>query len=514
MPLSARKPVNEASPPKPRPPSHRMSSSIAQPVAAASIVPVEAIPVPDCPRGPLPVLYTDALHSIFAFSSMRDLNALLTVWRQWSNAVDTMPPLLAAVRCHAPFKPMCLSRLARHVGSFVELDQSKCNAERLDLFRTRLPNLRSLEWTITLAAFSATVADDLLASLVPFPRSLQRLQLTFVHPIRHQLIHDVLVCVAQSCPDIRHLHLYQPSGCGARGWGAPQIDLEPLTHMRHLQSLRLQEKDLNTGEGGRDGLLPTPEQIAVFRGLSSLESLILEPFVQRSILWQLLATPHALKWTALPVPAWTSKLGSIGDAEATLIGSLPNLTSCPTLRFTGSNMEWLRPIRALRTLSLDLQACSAEAAALVPGLQSCSHLTSLSLEHANAFRTDDWIAVLSSMPALSFLKIGYLQDGAQLACLSAVPSLARSLQDLELYECVTLSGSHLHPIQSLKALRTLRVMRCFVTAPPELKTLRAPLMPHLTVYFFKAPALVGTASSSSSARTPQQRKRLSNAAAR
>lgn len=246
--------------------------------------------------------------------------------------------------------------------------------------------------------------------------------------------------------------------------------------MRQLQTLRLQDMD---EEGGRDGLLLTPEQVDTIRSLPSLETLTLEPFVLRSLLWRLLATPHQLSWTSVPVSA---KLGRINDAEASLIGSLPNLTSCPNMRFAGSNLEWLRSIRALRTLALDFSACTAEAAALLPGLKACSHLTSLTLEHANALGTADWIAMLSSMHALSSLHIGWLNDGAKLECLSAVSSLAHSLESLELEECAGMVGSHLCPLQSLRNLRSLRITHCFVSAPPELRALRAPLMPILTVW--------------------------------
>ncbi len=130
----------------------------------------------DAARASPPLLYADALRSIFVFSSLAELQVLVCVSRAWQSAVLGVAPRglsleLSVSPLQMALLPVCMSPLGRHVGALSHTGDlleagSALGAFQLGCVVLGLRNLRSMQ--VRLAADVAAAPLQLPSQLRSF----------------------------------------------------------------------------------------------------------------------------------------------------------------------------------------------------------------------------------------------------------------------------------------------------------------------------------------------------------
>jgi hypothetical protein len=179
--------------------------------------------------------YTDALHSVFAFLSLRELPRLLCC-RSWRGAVFKEKPRsdLAAwpvfLRSIDRVRQICSSPLNRHVVSVVFDKDTDLSC--LQLMRDRLLFVKRMDLIVPNQFQAMSLSPGLVASShLCFPASLVEIKLS-VFQLDCSAVNMFLDAVAKSCS-----HLQQLSVVGIARQPYENMELSPLARLQKLEIL-------------------------------------------------------------------------------------------------------------------------------------------------------------------------------------------------------------------------------------------------------------------------------------
>ncbi len=405
------------------------------------------------------MLYPHALESIFAFASLKDLSALMSVSRSWQAAVLSMSPCCLQTRTppRKEVDSLLASRLRRHVSALVCVSHVRPALP----FAERMPQLHSLD-----VAFRIT--RDSVNDPFTFPPRLRCLTISLHFDqegaASAATLASPLVAIAQQLPLLTKLHI---EGVGSFSL----LPLQSMPQLRTLDALRM--------------AVPADKTVEDLRGMSQLE--VLRP-PGRLLLRRLLAPGHSLR---------LKDIGSFNDEPQSqedydTLATLPTLTTLHLNLPDLQQMDFVLALPQLRQLSLSLdQHIQMDRPRVTAALRSCTQLTTLNLSECG-FTVDQLADCLGAMPLLHSLKISEFANLASLSFLRSgtLPQTLKWLRLGNLSPRLPLAElRHLHPLQSLHSLEILRVC---VGQPdaPQFAPFRVPsaLLPSLR-YFFNGPSV-------------------------
>ena len=416
------------------------------------------------PAAPAVRLYRHALESIFAMLELSDLSQILSVSREWSDAVRSMAPISASIaraqfrstsgkdfRPLPPLASIVASPLLRHlsdiqichgVDSWTPLDNAS-----LGLLAHHAPYLTSLNSNLTL-----TPNDPLV-----LPAKLTALVLTLDKNYSDALINDVLTALA-TLPLLSRLCL------SFRAFDAEtDVELSLLAACPSLSDLQL---------GGLCWLPKlTPSQLAQIRtSLGYLRHFSVGSMGMDQL--ALLLQP--------PVTARWQDLGHVraDDRTGELLLRLPSLTKLDLSYLYGTaQAEFLQQLPRLTALRLPHNGAAGNfpADALLASLVRCPGLTEVRI--SKRFHSAQWSALFA---AVRIQKLTLCRgDIDTLRCFASGP-ITETLVDLTLDD-IDLPLSELSHLYALRRLRTLDI-RCPRLDDGTLARLSPPssLLPSLT----------------------------------
>jgi hypothetical protein len=411
------------------------------------------------------LLYAHALESIFKFSGLKELSALLCVSKSWQKAVLSMEALHAVtlVRFPVPLvQQLCASRLRRHVQQLWISDSMVCPA-MVNRIAEQMPQLHELGVSVLL--------DALPLPQLCFPTQARRVDFgcelfrgSSIGQERFAFYHAALVAIAD-LPELAELSL---SG----------LEFFTSVSLAPLQRKPLRQLSLNSSAQTCDNLI---EQT---RSMAQVQSLILLAAIP---LRTLLAPGHQLWLHTLSIAQpHRASLVELQDVSALAASRMSTLTSLTLLSMGASSLHFLAALPQLRTLSLFFHpSCPAIAAAdVVAALQELEQLTELQLwlwPHVCQLTAAQWAQVLPRMSQLRSLQLQRVAGIDSLSFLAGAPRLRRlSLGVFHL----RLSVDELLHVHQLLQLDDLQLTDVFNEAIHpfirQLYTPPSPLVPSLT----------------------------------
>ncbi len=194
-----------------------------------------------------PPLYRHAVESIFAFASLADLAALLSVCKDWRAAVASMAPcrftFILNNASQGKLAACCLSSLARHIGELQQWEEKVVSVQQMALICSTLKNLTCINAALggsEVPAFNLLPLRDVILDLSPFkePQALldALTNLTRLHTLELQFGADQTSALSVA-PLIRidSLTVLELTSLGPR----PQhlSLLRSMHHLRHLSCI-------------------------------------------------------------------------------------------------------------------------------------------------------------------------------------------------------------------------------------------------------------------------------------
>ena len=374
---------------------------------------------------PVARLYRHALESIFGFLSLQELSKVLSVSRSWVTAVGSMRSLDASCSASRWLLDVCLSRLARHVGTLgSEDDPVELSREFLYIAATRMIGLHTLYYN----------APSPFALPPLFPPTLTLLDVSLPNVTATEVNSFI-----SSVSYLRWLRSLALDSSVADF----DVSFAPLARLAHLQELQFIADELS------------PKQIYELRALPHLTSL--EYSLMNEELGLMLRPPHQLQWQKLQI--------FDADEEAPLLTSLSSLTDLTIHRWKKltvlQHAATCSNLRALMLADFQRSTPALRPKQLIAGVGQCTRLTSLTISNSS-LSVAHASALLSCMPAVSELTLCNMDRLESLSFLSSDP-LRRSLTSLVLKDCrhAALLTIELRHIFALQQLTHLTIQRCF-----------------------------------------------------
>ena len=390
--------------------------------------------------GPPPTarLHLDALESIFALLSQRDLAVALQVSRGWLSAVRSMASLeLEVGRPAAPLFVVAASAMGRHIsalGSFCDGDSDDAPSGVMDgdarfSLAHLMPRLRSLACVLPLPPWPVPLR---------FPAALRRLDvdLRVSAAVTAAHVNTALRAIGR-LPLLESLTILLPAL-------DPQVSFVPLAALSRLRVLDIHSEDAETKL--------SDAQENELRALPQLQALLL-PLMTIDSLRRLLRQPHTLQWQQISFP------NPVDDEFAALLPQLPSFTNLHAIA-SCTHFEWLRGMANLRHVSLWMDSADC-GSSLAAGLECCSNIEILSLEECPDLTSAHLTDLLPRLPRLRSLELSHLSIDS--LSFVAEPPLTDRLSSLCLENCAQLPLVELRHVHALRGLKTLR-LHCSFTA--------------------------------------------------
>jgi hypothetical protein len=388
-------------------------------------------------------LYRDALASVLAFLSLRELAAALTVNKEWSAAVLSMrPALLTADVTFSHVPALASSPLRRHVGELGQMNED-CehklwlSSNELSVLFHALPQLPSLN--------AAVQPGD--APLL-FPARLQRLNMRVLNPPEGS---EWVNAVVESIGQLQQLHTL----C---------LDLQhAVASLSSLQRLPLLREFHLTCP------IPNPRQTAVeLRALPWLHRLYIyaaaSPSAHGNALFTaLLRDPPEQDLSTLKWRDFSINTLFFTNEVTPLLARLPSLERLEITVSRCTRFDFLATLPRLTTLELSLWRMQVDAwrnLLAVFTSHGVTRLQTLALT-GGPCTSDELRQLLSHTPSLTCIVLHSLSAVDSLAFFRQLPTLAATLTRLTV-ECTIswgLTAADLPPLHALRQLRELRLLR-------------------------------------------------------
>jgi hypothetical protein len=423
-------------------------SPVCPAASAAAAASSSSAASPASSRSPL---YRDALSSVLAFLSLRELAAALSVNKEWNSAVHSMRPALLSGCIFSPkLDALLLSPvpLLRHVGRIGDPDEVEHELwlqpgqlialahafpqlQSLHICLQELPRVAELLFSPRLQCLELILhhppPDDQLGFMSALFTSIVALQQ--LHTLRLELrieIDATSVAPLQQLPLLRDLELLASFPNAVQF--AAELHALPWLHRLHLTTLDEEKTDpvdlFNTLL--RDA---TEEQVRLLQW---------RDFVIVGLEFTDELTPLLLRLRLLERLEATLSLCTRFD----FLVALPRLTNLELHLWGMQRAEWLNLLHIFTSNGL-------------------THLRTLVLRGGPCNR-DDLVQVLFHTPSLTSLELDGLQNVDSLSFFEQSPKLAATLTQLTLFEggISHLTAAHLPSLLLLQQLRTLRLLRC------------------------------------------------------
>ena len=319
---------------------------------------------------PITRLYRHALESVFGFLALADLSRVLSVSREWAEAVRSMKSIGAEVTSKR-VRPwmVATSPLAPHVKHLGSFDRLLETSDALVLLSRPPISLLSLACEVDLSVPSRLFLGVSLRSLTIRLRG---------NPEDVPAINDAIVTISR-LPFLSELDLWLPSFF-------PEISFAPLAGAAQLQ-------ELCCAPNGDEE--PSHDQLDQLRMLPKLRTMKVHNLCGEDLLY-LLRAPHALQWQQIHL------INEIDDDEATALSNLPTLTDLDT--DVCRSVTFLPALICLRKLHLWIHS-DGLAAEIAAGLSCCSQLRELLLGNVDDLTSLHLSQVLPHLPLLRELRL-------------------------------------------------------------------------------------------------------------
>lgn len=411
-------------------------------------------------------LYSDALHSILQFVSLADLSRFMRVSRRYQSIVLTMPSLQRTHRmggvgsmvvASAPMEARMRSRIARHVGSFGEVQLS--SMEFLHCLPARMPCLTELHLTPT-ESWSPIVCADSIAGLT----SLRHLDLNLRIAWFPCEIKNTVIAAVGRLRKLHSLTLTLPLRISGVSFD-PLIDLPALRNF----TLRLETFDL----------LLTSNQMAQLRAMSSVTSFTphtpCEAPRVSAFMARMLQPGHALAWTSFP--GWNVR---INDPLASVMGSLSASLQSMEVYLECRDVRFFSQLPNLTSVTLQQRSSELDLNDFIDSISQCSQLRTLAL---SSFRLScsQLEKLFAAFPRLSTVLLTQMDELTSLRCFDT-PALAASLTHLSVASpaCAASEVTHLLNLRSLHELWLSRFKTWMCSEEQERFAVRSARFPMLT----------------------------------
>jgi hypothetical protein len=396
---------------------------------------------------PRPVLYTDALLTVFSFLPLSALSRVLAVCHGWSHVVQHMPSRDATVIPEAPERMLlavALSSLGRrHVGRI----GTKCS--KVSMWQFGGPAM------LCVIAQNMPCVRELYAELRREPPLLLPSTLTTLHLFTFAPAQYVMKTVSK-------LHLLKECRLLLEAT-AVDLDFSVFRSMEHLTSLSFVWSTVVTWGANRTRLTAT--QIQQLRTMPYLT--LMDPGIKdASTFTRLFHKPHQLQWAAVGM---IERLNLERGQALTL---LPSLTRLDAGRCEDLSCVALMP--KLADLHIDANSpdgadapwlLSSDAILVALNSQTCSRLTSLSL--SAGLSSKDMCILMPRLSRLTSLHLMDMRDMDSL-CFLQEGAITRTLTHLELESCRLLHPLEMRRLHHLRALTSLQIQICFSQPLDEL----------------------------------------------
>jgi len=414
------------------------------------------------PPPALPVLYADALVSVFQFLDLRGLNAALCVSRLWHSVVLLRMPSAGLGLRHCSLhrlRQVGPSPLARHVGRFSLSEESTAGDVRilagpnwsdLHALSCRLDMRQPQEWLLppSLRELGLPESGGSAEGRASVLEAIAQLKLLKAFTCHVEVCEPLLVCLPR-LSSLRSLSLPRPFR------SSEELKLRFLDCCRQLPQLRVLHVAC---------LVPADV------------TYLLRPGHQLQQLQEL------------------DRFNGLDNPIAALLPSLPALRKVKAWKLKLTSFAFVGQMPHLCELSLALYSMLPKTRAALLFSSAAGHfarITRLTLS-AGGLPSDEIALLLAGMPQLSRLTLHGWQTLRSLRFL-ATAQLAASLTALHLSWCDALPLEELEHLHGLKRLRSLIVHQSFIVPlPAEVRCLFTPgdsalLLPQLAEFQYRPP---------------------------
>jgi hypothetical protein len=392
-----------------------------------------------------PALYRDALTTVLAFLSLRELAAALSVAKEWRAAVSSMRP--AMLTADSSFEPLdtllsSSSSLLRHVVQLGEQDDAlSLRANQLAAPCHSFPQLRSLSTRLNMQSRGASLL---------FPPQLQQLHLFLNNwPDDANETATALLTAIGQLQQLHTLHL---------STRYEAVSLAPLQQLPLLRDLELH--------------VPIPIRLEQFA--ADLHALPLLHLLRIHLPFTAEQASRASLFTALLRDVPEEELRTLQWRDFSIVyleftdELTPLLLRLPLLeRLEGdlsscSRFDFLTALPRLTHLDAHLRNMRADAwrnLLRVFTSDGLARLQTLKLD-SGPCSSDDLMFLLSHTPSLTCLTLGRLDKVYSLSFFCQLPKLSETLTHL-LVKCTNswcLTAADLPPLHALQQLRMLRLL--------------------------------------------------------
>jgi hypothetical protein len=398
-----------------------------------------------------PRLYRDALTSVLSFLSLRELTSALSVSKEWSVAVHTMPPamLTACLPIHMLHASPAFTTLRRrHVGELILPDGDRAEYDEEALLPLWLAEEFPLLHSLRMEAYVPSLLSS-AEQVQLFPPRLQVVEL-FLKDSAHWKNAQLLL---PSIGRLHELHTLRLRGESCRGITS-LVALQQLPLLRNLELSGLAFQVMEQF-GAEIRALHWLHRLHIDVGRMFLEQ-------RAAIFIALLRDAPEEELCALQWRDFALNGVMFTDALTPLLLRLSSLECVEIHLADCTRMDFLSALPRLTALDLSLWCMKPDAwTNLLCGFTSAglTRLRALKV-YSGPGSSDDLMLLLSHTPSLTSLTLLSLAQLTSLSFFLQLPKLAETLTQLTMncFESARFTAAHLPPLYVLQQLRELRLL--------------------------------------------------------